>query len=123
MVTIIEVEMQRLLRACLVAGQAGKLFGITEQKCDVKTGLVTINLPGREVGIGGKQQSALDLIAVLLHQINDTEITFEPNAVDYHGVNTDTLSFLDKLKAVHSVEFHLAVVLLAAAPGLLRIDF
>lgn len=27
----IEVEMQRLLRACLTVGQAGKLFGITEQ--------------------------------------------------------------------------------------------
>jgi hypothetical protein len=41
----------------------------------VKTGpVVTINLQGGEEGIGGKQQSSLYLVAVLLHQIDDTEI-------------------------------------------------
>jgi hypothetical protein len=44
---------------------------------------------------------------------------FEPDTIDYHGVNTDTLGVPDKLKAAQVVKFHLAVVLLAATPWLL----
>src|ERR671914_1972654 len=117
----IEVEMKRLLAARLTVGQAGKLFGITEQKFDVKTGLVvTINLQGGEEGIGGKQQSSLYLVAVLLHQIDDTGSAFEPDTVDYGGVDVYSLHFLDKFKPPEVVKFHLAVISFAAAPGLFR---
>lgn len=117
----IEMEMQSLFTARLAVGQAGKLFGITEQKFDVKTGLVvTINLQGGEEGIGGKQHSGLDLVAVPLHQIDDTEMAFEPDTVDYGGVDAYSLPFLDKFKPPEVVKFYLAVILLVAAPGLLR---
>lgn len=117
----IEVEMKGLFAARLTVGPADTLFGITEQQFDVKTGLVvTINLPSRELGIGGKPQGGLSRVAVLLNPIGDTDRALEPDTVDYRGVNRDTLGFPDQLKAAQVVKFHLAVVLLAAAPWLLR---